>query len=100
MSKKVTHLVDKIYKNGQVMATLENNILTVYYENGVVKAQGKVQNEQMQGKWLFYSKKNNLIQIGNFKSDIKHGEFIRYDTEGKINYHVIFNEGKEVERKI
>ena len=80
--KKVTHLLDKKYKNGQIKANLQGDILTNYFEDGTIKAQGQIINEQMNGKWIFNKKGASLMQIGNFKNDIKHGEWIRYDSKG------------------
>ena len=75
----MTHLLDEKYKNGQIKAILQGDILTNYFEDGTIKAQGQIINEQMNGKWIFNKKGGSLMQIGNFKNNIKHGEWIRYD---------------------
>lgn len=98
--KKVTHLVDEKYKNGHIKASIEGDILTNYFEDGTIKAQGQIINEKMNGKWIFNKKGGTLMQIGNFKSDVKHGEWIRYDSKGEITYHVEFSEGKIIEKFI
>lgn len=96
--KKATHLLGEKYKNGQIKATLQGDILTHYFEDGTIKAQGQIINEKMNGKWIFNKKSGTLMQIGNFKSDIKHGEWIRYDSKDEITYHVRFLDGKIIEK--
>lgn len=97
-SKKVTHLVGKTYKNGQVQSTLQDDLLTFYFVDGAIKAQGKIINEKMNGKWIFNKKGGSLMQIGHFKEDVKNGEWIRYDSKGEIAYHVEFSNGKIVKK--
>ncbi len=98
--KKVTHLLGEKYKNGQIKANLQGDILTNYFEDGTIKAQGQIINEQMNGKWIFNKKGASLMQIGNFKNDIKHGEWTRYDSKGKITYHVEFLNGKIIKKYV
>lgn len=96
--KKVTDLVGTKYKNGQVKSVLEGDTLFFYYENGILKAKGPLQNETMIGKWEFFHKNGKLSQIGNFNLDIKHGEFTRYDQQGNSTYHAFFENGKLVKK--
>ena len=98
--KKVTHLVVESYKNGQIKAAIQGDQLTNYFEDGTIKAQGKIINEKMNGKWIFNKKGGSLLQIGNFKDDVKNGEWIRYDSKGEIVYHVEFLNGKSVKKFI
>lgn len=96
--KKSTDNVGERYKNGQVKADIEGDILTHYFENGSMRAQGKVLNDKMEGKWIFNKKNGSLWQIGNFSKDMKDGEFIRYDSKGEIAYHVEFKDGKLIKK--
>jgi antitoxin component YwqK of YwqJK toxin-antitoxin module len=98
--KKVTHLVGQHYKNGQIKSNIKDDILTNYFEDGSIKAQGKIMNEKMNGTWIFNKKGGTLQQIGNFKDDVKNGEWIRYDSKGEIAYHVEFLNGKSVKKYV
>lgn len=98
--KKVTHSIGEKYKNGQLKSTIEDDIFTSYFQDGTVKAQGKVIDEQMNGKWIFNKKGGTLWQIGNFKDNIKNGEWIRYDSKGEIVYHVEFSNGQIVKKYV
>ena len=99
-AKKVTHLVGETYKNGQIKSIIQGDLLIIYFEDGTIKAQGKIINEKMIGKWIFNKKGGTLMQIGHFKDDIKNGEWIRYDSKGDIAYHVEFSDGKVVKKFI
>ena len=96
VAKKVTHDIGKTYKNGQLKSEIKEDQLINYYEDGSIKAKGKVSEEKMEGKWIFNRKGGQLWQIGHFHEDVKNGEWIRYDTKGEIVYHVIFKDGKVV----
>lgn len=69
-----------------------------YYEDGSIRAQGKIANEKMEGKWIFNRKGGQLWQIGHFHADVKNGEWIRYDSKDAIAYHVFFKNGKVIEK--
>lgn len=97
--KKVTHEVGQTYKNGQVKSEILGDQLINYYEDGSIRAQGKIEDEKMEGKWIFNRKAGQLWQIGHFQADVKNGEWIRYDSKGEIVYHVVFNKGKVVEKR-
>ncbi len=99
-NKKVTHLVGQKYKNGQIKSIVKDDLLINYFEDGTIKAQGRIINEKMNGKWIFNKKGGALMQIGHFKDDIKNGEWIRYDSKGEIVYHVEFSNGKVVKKYI
>lgn len=96
-AKKVTHDVGKTYKNGQIKSEIKGDQLINYFEDGSIKAQGKITNEKMEGKWIFNRKGGQLWQIGHFNKDVKNGEWIRYDSKGNIAYHVVFKNGKVIE---
>ena len=96
--KKVTDLAEEKYKNGQIKANIQGTILTIYFEDGTIKAQGRIENHKMFGKWLFNKKSGSLWQTGNFKDDVKNGEFIRYDSKGEVAYHVEFSNGKVIKK--
>ncbi len=86
------------YKNGQKISEQKGDTLTYFYKNGKVKAKGKSIKEIMQGKWIFYRETGQLWQIGHFKDNKKHGNFIRYDRDDKEEYNENFEDGKIVKK--
>ncbi len=90
---------DSFFKNGQRATEQKGDVLTYFYKSGPVKAKGKYIDDMMQGKWVFNHEDGSLWQIGHFKDNQKHGEWIRYDKKGKPEYHEHFVEGKIVKRK-
>jgi antitoxin component YwqK of YwqJK toxin-antitoxin module len=83
------------YKNGQMVHELNDNVLTYYYKNSVVKAKGPYINDMMEDEWLFYYDNGVLSQIGNFYHNLKHGRWVRYSKESKVIYDKTFIKGKE-----
>jgi antitoxin component YwqK of YwqJK toxin-antitoxin module len=53
----------------------------------------------MEGKWIFNRESGDLWQIGNFKNDKKHGQWIRYDKTGKVEYDADFENGKLIKKR-
>lgn len=88
----------KTYVNGQKIYELENDMLTFYYKNGKLKAQGTYHNQQLDGKWIFYRETGQLWQIGYFKMGKKHGTFTRYDRNDQIEYDESFNDDKKISK--
>ena len=89
----------KVYKNGQAVFEQKGNVLTYYFKTGEIKAKGKSINSMMEGKWVFNRESGELWQIGNFKRNQKHGEWIRYDRKGKVEYQETFVDGKLVKKE-
>jgi len=85
---------DETYANGQRFLNLENDVLTYYFKDGLIKAHGPYVNDLMEGKWTFYKKGQILWQIGHFKAGVKNGSWTRYDVLGKIEYYETFEDGK------
>lgn len=100
MAKKKHYMKNKggSYKNGQLISEQKGNTLTYYFKTGEVKAKGKSIDGVMQGKWIFNRESGDLWQIGNFRDNKKHGQWIRYDKKGKEEYHAKFDHGKLVEK--
>lgn len=86
------------YNSGQNVSEQKGDILTWFYKDGTIKAKGKSIQDSMEGKWIFNHPSGDLAQIGNFKHNQKHGEWIRYDKKGVIEYHAEFREGKLVNK--
>jgi len=86
------------YTNGQKIYEQIGDVLTYFYKNGHLKAQGISINGTMQGKWVFWRETGQLWQIGNFKDNLKHGSFIRYDKNDQIEYDESFDNGKIIKK--
>ena len=87
-----------LYKNGQVISEQKGKTLTYFFKTGEIKAKGKSIDNLMEGKWIFNRESGMLWQIGHFKKNKKHGEFVRYNKAGKEEYRARFTEGKLIER--
>lgn len=72
------------YNNGQITHQWKDGYLTIFFENGDVKAEGPYVEDKMEGEWKFYKKEGFLWNVGHFFHDEKRGEWIRYDSEGHI----------------
>ena len=84
----------KKYANGQKTYEQNGDILTYFFKNGKTKAFGKSVNDLMQGEWKFNRETGQLWQVGHFKDNQKHGQWIRYNKDGKLEYEEYFENGK------
>jgi antitoxin component YwqK of YwqJK toxin-antitoxin module len=85
------------YNNGQIISEQKGDILTYYFENGDIKAQGKQKDGNMQGKWIFNKKVGYLWQVGYFDVDGKqHGSWVVYNKDGSIQKEKQFEHGKQI----
>lgn len=102
MKKKKHYMKNKggQYQNGQSISKQNGDTLTYYFKTGQIKAKGKSIDGIMQGRWDFYRESGQLWQIGHFKDNRKHGEFIRYDKSDEIEYRAKFKDGKLTEKLI
>jgi antitoxin component YwqK of YwqJK toxin-antitoxin module len=89
---------DETYNTGQKVSEQKGDTLTWFYKDGTIKAKGKSIHDSMEGKWIFNRPSGELCQVGNFSNNQKHGEWIRYDKKGEIEYHAEFREGKLVNK--
>lgn len=88
----------KAYKNGQPISKVEDQRMTFFFRTGIVKAEGGYVNGLMEGEWRFYREDGQLWQVGHFKADSKHGDWIRYDRQGNIEYQEVFDTGKKMRK--
>ena len=60
-----------------------------YYDNGKIKAEGKLKIGKKEGKWIFYHCDGKSIWLkGEFKNGLKEGEFVEYGWFGRTDtYH-------------
>ena len=89
-------LTNKNYKNGQKVFDLNNEYLIYYFKDGTVKAEGIFKDNVMEGKWKFYRNSGQLWQIGHFFNNNKHGEWIRFNRDGLVEYSEVFENGKQL----
>ena len=54
-----------------------------FYGNGVLKASGKIKNEEMHGDWKWFRKDGVIMRSGSFKAGKQVGVWITYDQKGK-----------------
>lgn len=83
------------YNNGQAVSEQKGDVLTYYFENGEVKAQGKYVDGVMQGKWIFNKKEGYLWQVGYFDDAGKqHGQWTVLNKDGSVQKEKQFNHGR------
>ena len=54
-----------------------------FYGNGVLKASGKIKNEEMHGDWKWFRKDGVIMRSGSFKAGKQVGIWVTYDQKGK-----------------
>ena len=54
-----------------------------FYGNGVLKASGKIKNEEMHVDWKWFRKDGVIMRSGSFKAGKQVGVWITYDQKGK-----------------
>ncbi len=67
------------YNNGQDVSEQKGDVLTYYFENGEVKAQGKYVDGVMQGKWIFSKKEGYFDDAGK-----QHGQWTVLNKDGSV----------------
>lgn len=72
--------------------------MTYFFKNGKVKAEGLFISEIMEGVWEFYRETGQLWQVGNFNHGMKNGSWVRYDTNGKVEYQETFENIKQIKK--
>ncbi len=88
----------QFYKNGQPVLEQNGYILTYFYKNGNLKARGISIEGVMEGEWIFYRENGQLWQTAGFKSNAKHGRWLRYNRNDQVEYDEIFDNGKKLKR--
>jgi len=89
--------VGEVYNNGQKVSEQIGDVLTYYFENGEVKAQGQYVDGKMLGEWIFNKKEGYLWQVGHFdEAGQKHGSWVRYLPDGSVQVEQHFDHGKQI----
>ncbi len=55
-----------------------------FYTNGFLKARGSMKAGELHGYWQWFRKDGTIMRSGNFKSGQNVGEWITYDSSGKV----------------
>ncbi|WP_320052064.1 hypothetical protein [uncultured Acetobacteroides sp.] len=72
---------------------------TIYYsyrKNAIHSNEGAIDGYPLHGDYIVYGSSNNLICKGHLKNGVKVGEWIRWDSKGKIISMVKYSNGKLV----
>ena len=54
-----------------------------FYDNGFLKASGKVTNGELHGAWRWFRRDGTIKRSGSFRAGVQVGEWITYDTLGE-----------------
>jgi antitoxin component YwqK of YwqJK toxin-antitoxin module len=68
------------------------------YPSGQIKEVGLKDKNGKQGSWTFYNEDGTVSREANYKDDLLHGEFRRYNPNGSIAYYFNAVEGKSLGR--
>ena len=72
------------YANGQKVYELIGDILTYFYRNGKIKAEGLFVDNLMEGEWKFYKQTGRLWKVSNFTNGEKSDTYIRNSPPEKF----------------
>ena len=86
-------LKNTTYKNGQKTYELKDQIMTVFFKNGIIKARGPFIANKMEGEWMFYRQSGELWQIAHFKANKKDGLWTVFNRDGQIEKKEEFAHG-------
>ncbi len=53
-----------------------------YYDDGTIKAQGKMRAGELSGDWQWFRKDGSLLRTGTFRAGEQHGTWTTYDRSG------------------
>lgn len=61
---------------------------TYFFDDGKIKETGYFNNDKLQGKWISYNEKGEIIVIANYKNGKKIGKWfvVSNDTIKELNY--------------
>ncbi len=67
----------------------------MFYNNGIVKAEGRFHNRKKDGVWKYYSRNPHiLMKEESYKDGAKDGSWRIYYTHGQLSSEVIWKDGK------
>jgi len=68
----------------------------VYYDNGKLQAEGKIENGKQVGLWKAYHENGTLAETGNYDTGIRIGNWNFYYDNGKLQAEGKIENGKQV----
>ena len=68
-----------------------------YYDNGQLKAQGWLVDNNKEDFWKFYYANGKMMQQGHYKNDRQDGYWYFYNSNGTLEKEGHFNSGKKTE---
>lgn len=75
----------------------DDEIITHYYDNGLIKSCGKCVESKKEGLWKFFREDGSLLETGEFTNSQKDGLWITYDVDGEITSQIMYIEGNKVQ---
>jgi uncharacterized protein YdhG (YjbR/CyaY superfamily) len=54
-----------------------------FYDNGHLRATGRVKGDGMHGPWRWYRRDGSLMRSGSFRHGVQHGEWTTFDRAGQ-----------------
>lgn len=60
----------------------KNGTFEEYYDNGFLKARGKMKGNQLAGAWSWFRRDGSLMRTGNFRNGEQSGEWVTYARSG------------------
>ena len=68
---------------------------TMFYSNGVVKAEGKFHNKKKDGEWKYFGQKPHIVKKEeSYKDGVNHGAWRIYFPSGKLSSEIYWKDGK------
>jgi len=71
-----------------------DGIYKLMAEDGALKEVRSFKRGTLDGTWLEYDDKQNLIAVANYKDDLKHGKWVIWDAKGTKRYELFYKNGK------
>ena len=74
--------------------------VTLYYDNGKIKAERNYQNAKLNGSYRLYYPNGQIKLEGNYKDDKMDGTFRHYDEKGQLRAEEVYQDNLLITRKV
>jgi antitoxin component YwqK of YwqJK toxin-antitoxin module len=91
-SKRAYYTLNEDYKV-ELDGSFSGN-LAAYYDNGVIEEKGTLDRNVMQGKWVKYNNRGDVVTRARFKDGEKHGVWKVWDGKGNLRMVLEYEDGK------
>jgi len=91
----------RFYESGAVRITQQfrtdgSSYAKIFYENGILAAEGKYVGEKKDSIWKYYSFYEKVVRLTEtFKNDALEGPMIRYHNNGKVSEELMYANNKK-----